>query len=77
LAVLVALRLTKYKELSTDTDQVSVEIKTLATDNLSEWEVRKGLTHLVRVGLLEWHDDETVRCSSVQLKRLERFYEEE
>jgi DNA-directed RNA polymerase specialized sigma24 family protein len=77
LAVLVALRLTKYGEHSTDTDEVSVDIKTLATDNLSEWEVQKGLMHLVRVGLLEWHGEEIVHFSSVQLKRLARFYDEE
>jgi DNA-directed RNA polymerase specialized sigma24 family protein len=77
LAVLVALRLTKYGEHSTDTGEVSVDIKTLATDNLSEWEVQKGLTHLVRAGLLEWHGEEIVRFSSVQLKRLARFYDEE
>ena len=77
LAVLVALRLTKYGELSTDTSSVSVDIKTLAKDNLSESEVQKGLTHLVRAGLLEWHGEEIVRFSSVQLKRLARFYVEE
>lgn len=77
LAVLVALRLTKYGEHPTGTDEVSVDIKTLATDNLSEQQVQKGLIHLVREGLLEWHGEEIVRCSSVQLKRLTRFYEEE
>jgi DNA-directed RNA polymerase specialized sigma24 family protein len=77
LAVLVALRLTKYGEHSTGTDEVSVDIKTLATDNLSEWEVQKGLKHLVRVGLLEWQGEEIVRFSSVQLKHLARFYDEE
>ncbi len=77
LAVLVALRLTRYGEHSTDTDEVSVDIKTLATDNLSEWEVQKGLKHLVRAGLLEWHGEEIVRFSSVQLKHLARFYNEE
>jgi DNA-directed RNA polymerase specialized sigma24 family protein len=77
LAVLVALRLTKYGEHSTGTEEVLVEIKTLATDNLSELEVQKGLKHLVRVGLLEWHGEEIVRFSSVQLKHLARFYDEE
>lgn len=77
LAVLVALRLTKYGEHPTDTDEVSVDIKALATDSLSEREVQKGLMHLVRAGLLEWYGEEIVRFSSIQLKRLARFYEEE
>lgn len=77
LAVLVALRLTKYGEHPTDTGEVSVDIKALATDSLSEREVQKGLMHLVRAGLLEWYGEEIVRFSSIQLKRLARFYEEE
>ena len=77
MAVLIALRLTKYGELSTGTDEVSVDIKTLATNNLTEWEVQKGLKHLVRVGLLEWHGEEIVRFSSFQLKHFARFYEED
>jgi len=54
-----------------------VGIKDLVTDNLSEWEVQKGLKHLVRAGLLEWHGEEIVRFSSFQLKHLARFYDEE
>lgn len=77
LAVLVALRLTKYGEHPTDTGEVSVDIKALTTDSLSEREVQKGLMHLVRAGLLEWYGEEIVRFSSIQLKRLARFYEEE
>jgi hypothetical protein len=69
--------LRKYGEHSTGTDEVSVEIKTLATENLTEWEIQKGLKHLVREGLLEWHGEEIVRFSSVQLKHLARFYDEE
>jgi DNA-directed RNA polymerase specialized sigma24 family protein len=77
LAVLVALRLRKYGEHSTGTGEVSVEIKTLATENLTELEIQKGLKLLVREGLLEWHGEENVRFSSVQLKHLARFYDEE
>jgi DNA-directed RNA polymerase specialized sigma24 family protein len=76
LAVLVAFRLTEYGEHSAGTDEVSVDIKALAKDDLSEREVQKGLKHLVRVGLLEWYGEEIVRFSSVQLKYLARFYEE-
>jgi len=76
LAVLIALRLTEYGEHITGTDEMSVEIRTLAKDSLSEREVQKGLKHLVRAGLLEWHGEEIIRFSSVQLKHLARFYDE-
>jgi methyl-accepting chemotaxis protein len=76
LAVLIALRLTEYGQYSTGTDEMSVDIKTLVKESISEAEVQKGLNHLVRVGLLDWHGEEIVRFSSVQLKHLARFYEE-
>src|SRR6266700_5167333 len=76
LTVLIALRLTEYGENITGTDEMSVEIRTLAKDSLSEREVQKGLKHLVRAGLLEWHGEEIIRFSSVQLKHLARFYDE-
>ena len=76
LAVLIALRLTEYRQYSTGTDEMSVDIKTLVKESISEAEVQKGLNHLVRVGLLDWHGEEIVRFSSVQLKHLARFYEE-
>jgi hypothetical protein len=76
LAVLIALRLTEYGYDSTGTDEMSVDIKTLVKEGISEGEVRKGLNHLVRLGLLDWHGEARVRCSSVQLKHLARFYEE-
>jgi hypothetical protein len=55
---------------------MSVDIKILVKESISEAEVQKGLNHLVRVGLLDWHGEEIVRFSSVQLKHLARFYEE-
>ncbi len=76
LAVLVALRLTEYGQYSTGLDEISVDIKTLVNESITEGEVLKGLNHLVRVGLLDWHGEEIVRFSSVQLKHLARFYEE-
>jgi hypothetical protein len=76
LAVLVALRLTKYGHYSTGIDEIAVGIKTLVDERISEEEVLKGLNHLARVGLLDWHGEEIVRFSSVQLKHLARFYEE-
>ncbi len=76
LAVLVALRLTEYGVHSANIDEVSVNIKTLAQEDLSEQQVQAGLKHLVTAGLLEWHGEEIVSFSSVQHKHLARFYEE-
>jgi DNA-directed RNA polymerase specialized sigma24 family protein len=76
LAVLVSLRLTEYRHYSTDIDEILVDIKTLVDVRISEAEVLKGLNHLARVGLLDWHGEENIRLTSVQLKHLARFYEE-
>ena len=76
LAVLVALRLTEYGQYSTGIDEISVDIKTLVDERISEEEVLKGLNHLARAGLLDWHGEKIVRITSVQLKHLARFYEE-
>jgi len=76
LAVLVALRLTEYELYSTGIDEISVGIKILVDEHISEEEVLKGLNHLARVGLLDWHGEEIVRFTSVQRKHLARFYEE-
>lgn len=77
LAVLVALRLTEYGHISTGIDEISVDIKTLVDERISEEEVLKGLNHLARAGLLDWHGEKGVCITSDQLKYLARFYEEE
>ena len=77
LAVMIALRITEYGEHLTGGDELSVHISTLAQEDLSEDDVRMGLKHLVTEGLLNWHGEQIVRCSSVQEKRLARFYEGE
>ncbi|HEV2580690.1 MAG TPA: hypothetical protein VGT44_07530 [Ktedonobacteraceae bacterium] len=76
LAVIIALRLSEYEDVSTGSQIWTVELKTLEQDDLSEREVRMGLRHLVTEGLLDWHGEESVRCSIDQRKRLARFYEE-
>ncbi len=76
LAVLVALRLTEYGQHSTGIDEISVDIKALVDESMSEEEVVKGLNHLARVGLLDWHGEKIVCITLVQLKHLARFYEE-
>ncbi|MGZ3629528.1 MAG: hypothetical protein ACXWOL_11055 [Ktedonobacteraceae bacterium] len=77
LAVLVALRLTEYGHISTGIDEISVDIQALVDERLSEEEVLKGLNHLARAGLLDWHGEKSVCTTSDQLKHLARFYEEE
>jgi DNA-directed RNA polymerase specialized sigma24 family protein len=76
LAVIVALRLSEYEEVSTGSHYCVVELKALQMNDLSEKEVRTGLQHLVTEGLLNWHGEETVRFSFEERKHLARFYEE-
>ena len=76
MAVLVALRLTEYGQYSNGNDEISIGIKDLVDERICKEEVLKGLNHLARVGLLDWHGEERVRIISVQLKHLARFYEE-
>jgi hypothetical protein len=82
LTVMIALRLTEYKELSnsklsSETKLYTVDIQTLAQKDLSEDEVRKGLNGLVTEGLLDWHGEDVVHLTTAQMKRLTRFYKEE
>jgi len=75
LAVIVALRLTEYGEHTVSMHQeVTVDIQTLAQDDLSEDDVRIGLKRLAAEGILNWHDEEIVHLTAVQKKRLRRFY---
>jgi len=77
LTVTVALRLTEYTTLAAHEDGYTVDIQTLARDDLACADVRIALQELVAEGLLTWHDDTTVRISHAQIKRLSRFYKEE
>ena len=77
MAVLVALRLTEYRQYSASSDEIAVDIKPLVDEHLSEEEVLMGLHHLARIGLLDWHGEEVVHITSVQRKHLAHFYEEE
>lgn len=78
LTVMVALRLTLYtNQHATDTRQYTVDIQTLAQDDLSEHDVRAGLHELVTEGLLDWHGEEVVSITAPQMKHLVRFYKEE
>jgi DNA-directed RNA polymerase specialized sigma24 family protein len=77
LTVRVALRLTEYGTRSVDTKDYTVNVQTLAQDDLSAQSVRTGLNELVHEGLLEWNGEDVVRFTADQKKRLERFYREE
>lgn len=75
LAVVVALRLSEYKDISPGGESL-IHLKTLAQDDLSEREVQTGLKHLAAEGLLDWQGEGVVCITSTQRKRLARFYEE-
>ena len=77
LVVMIALRLTKYGVRSTSSDEFFVHIQTLAQKDLSEGDVRRGLSELVAEGYLNWNDNEVVQITSAQMKHLKRFYKEE
>ena len=74
---MIALRITEYGVHLTASDELTVTISNLAQDDLAEDDVRMGLKQLVTEGLLNWHGEQIVRCSSAQEKRLARFYEGE
>jgi hypothetical protein len=77
LAVMIALRITEYGVRPTASDELTVDISTLAQNDLSEDDVRMGLKQLVAEGLLNWQGEQTVCCSPAQEKHLARYYEGE
>jgi DNA-directed RNA polymerase specialized sigma24 family protein len=77
LTVVVALRLTDYKQHSTAVNNDTITVKSLAHDGLTEDDVRTGLHELVAEGLLDWHGEDNIHLTSAQVKRLARFYREE
>jgi DNA-directed RNA polymerase specialized sigma24 family protein len=77
LAVIIALRLTQCDVRSTSLNEVVVDIRTLAQDDLSEHQVKMGLRQLADEDLLHWQGEEVIRLTSAQKKRLARFYVEE
>ncbi|MBO0782773.1 MAG: hypothetical protein J2P37_28495 [Ktedonobacteraceae bacterium] len=77
LTVIVALRLTEYKQPVSGTGNYTVDLHTLMGEDLSEIAVRTGLETLVSEGLLDWHGEQIVAFTSSQARRLARFYREE
>lgn len=77
LTVVIALRLSEYKQQTSTGKEYSVELRTLAQNDLSDHDVRVGLQELVAEGLLDWHGEDHIRLTAAQVKRLARFYREE
>lgn len=77
LIVILALRLTEYGTHSSDTNEYTVAIQTLAQNDLTEDAVRTGLNALVGEKLLTWSGEQSVRFTPAQMKRLTRYYREE
>jgi hypothetical protein len=77
LTVIVALRLTQYKAVTST--KISVESLSKAVGmqrELSLDEVYQGLAELAREGLVDWHGEEFAQITADQVKRLSRFYDE-
>src|SRR5579875_124411 len=77
LTVTVALRLTEYGVQDAAAGAFAVDIQTLAQDDLSDQDVRQGLTGLVAGGFLVWHGENTIHLSAAQRKRLSRYYRDD
>jgi len=77
LTVTVALRLTEYGTRAATTNSYTIDVRTLAQQNLTEQDVRTGLKQLVAEGLLDWQGEAVVEFTTAQGKRLTRFYKEE
>ncbi len=77
LTVTVALRLTEYGTRAATTNNYAVAVLTLAQHDLTEQGVRLGLKQLVEEGVLHWQGEDVVHLTTVQMKRLTRFYKEE
>jgi DNA-directed RNA polymerase specialized sigma24 family protein len=77
LTVAVALRLTECTTQATGTNNYTVDIPTLAQENMQEEEVRSGLKALTAEGLLHWQGEDVVSLTSAQRRRLARFYRDE
>ncbi len=77
LTVTIALRLTEYGTRAATTNEYTVALHTLAQHDFSEHDVRLGLKQLVEEGVLNWQGEDVVHLTTVQMKRLTRFYKEE
>ena len=77
LVVTVALRLTKYATRAALTNDYTVDIPSLAQQDMTERDVRASLKQLVEEGILDWQGEDVVHLTTDQMKRVTRFYREE
>lgn len=77
LTVMIALRLTEYGVRPTNSQEFVVAIQTLAQDDLSQNDLRTGLSELMLEGYIDDGQDlDAIRISAAQMKRLQRFYKD-
>ena len=77
LTVTIALRLTKYATRAATTNDYTVDVLTLAQQDISEQNVRLSLKQLVEEKVLNWQGEDVVHLTTAQMKQITRFYEEE
>ncbi len=77
LTVTIALRLTKYATRAATTNDYTVDVLTLAQQDMSESDVRASLKQLVEERVLNWQGEDVVHLTTVQMKQVMRFYREE
>ena len=77
LTVTIALRLTKYATRAATTNDYTVDVLTLAQQDISEQNVRLSLKQLVEEKVLNWQGEDVVHLTTAQMKQITRFYKEE
>jgi len=77
LTVTIALRLTKYATRAATTNDYTVDVLTLAQQDISERDVRLILKQLVEEKVLDWQGEDVVHLTTAQMKQVTRFYKEE
>ena len=77
MTVTIALRLTKYATRAATTNDYTVDVLTLAQQDISEQNVRLSLKQLVEEKVLNWQGEDVVHLTTAQMKQVTRFYEEE
>ncbi len=77
LTVTIALRLTKYATRAATTNDYTVDVFTLAQQDISEQNVRSSLKQLVEEKVLNWQGEDVVHLTTAQMKQVTRFYKEE
>ncbi len=77
LAVTIALRLSNYATRAATTNDYTVTVSLLASQDMPENDVRTGLKQLVEEKVLDWQGEDVVHLTTAQMKQITRFYKEE